>query len=167
MAEDTEKPEAPSKKPSKLPLVLGLVLATLLGGGGFFAVYSGMILGGDSPNGGDHSDETAQSDEVAALPDVVFVPMEPLVINLGSGGSNRYLRFRAHLEVDPKYESDVTTLLPRVIDVLNSYLRAVDITDLADPAALMRLRAQMLRRVKIVTGEGRVRDLLIMEFVLN
>jgi len=32
---------------------------------------------------------------------------------------------------------------------------------------LLRLRSQMLRRVQVVTGEGRVRDLLIMEFVLN
>ena len=32
---------------------------------------------------------------------------------------------------------------------------------------LVRLRAQMLRRVQMVTGEGRVRDLLITEFVLN
>ena len=33
--------------------------------------------------------------------------------------------------------------------------------------ALIRLRAQMLRRIQVVSGEGRVRDLLITEFVLN
>jgi flagellar FliL protein len=32
---------------------------------------------------------------------------------------------------------------------------------------MARLRAQMLRRIQVVTGEGRVRDLLITEFVLN
>ena len=57
--------------------------------------------------------------------------------------------------------------MPRVLDVLNSYLRAVEVSDLEDPSALVRLRAQMLRRVQIVTGEGRVRDLLVTEFVLN
>ena len=57
--------------------------------------------------------------------------------------------------------------MPRVIDVLNSYLRALEIGDIADAAALVRLRAQMLRRIQIVTGAGRVNDLLIMEFVLN
>ncbi len=51
--------------------------------------------------------------------------------------------------------------------MLNSYLRAVEVRQLEDPSALLRLRAQMLRRVQIVTGEGRVRDLLISEFVLN
>jgi flagellar FliL protein len=33
--------------------------------------------------------------------------------------------------------------------------------------ALTRLRGQMLRRVQIVVGKDRVRDLLIMDFVLN
>jgi flagellar FliL protein len=51
--------------------------------------------------------------------------------------------------------------------VLNTYLRALSIADLEESTALVRLRAQMLRRVQIVTGEGRINDLLIMEFVLN
>ena len=63
--------------------------------------------------------------------------------------------------------AEVTLLMPRVLDVLNSYLRAVDPASFDDPGAMTRLRAQMLRRIQIVTGEGRVRDLLITEFVLN
>jgi flagellar FliL protein len=58
-------------------------------------------------------------------------------------------------------------LMPRILDVLNTYLRAVDVRDLEQPAAIARLRAQMLRRIQVVTGEGRVRDLLITEFILN
>jgi flagellar FliL protein len=50
---------------------------------------------------------------------------------------------------------------------LNGYLRALEAGDLEDRSALTRLRGQMLRRVKMVTGRGRVNDLLIMEFVLN
>ena len=56
---------------------------------------------------------------------------------------------------------------PRVVDVLNSYLRALEPSDLEANSILVRLRAQMLRRIQIVTGAGRVNDLLIMEFVLN
>ena len=50
-------------------------------------------------------------------------------------------------------------IMPRVTDVLNGYLRAVEVRDLEDPTALSRLRAQMLRRVQMVSGEGRVLDL--------
>jgi flagellar FliL protein len=57
--------------------------------------------------------------------------------------------------------------MPRIQDVLNTYLRAVDVEDLEEPAALLRLRAQMLRRVQVVVGDGPVRDLLVTEFVLN
>ena len=58
-------------------------------------------------------------------------------------------------------------LVPRILDVLNGYLRAVEVAELGDANALVRLRSQMLRRIQIVTGEGRVRDLLVTEFVLN
>lgn len=165
MADADMADEEPPKKKSKLPMLIGVALALVLGGGGFFAVYSGMILGSGSEN--TEKAEEDPKEEVLPLPEVAFIELDPLVINLGPAASNRYLRFRAQLEVNPEYQADVTDVLPRVLDVLNSYLRAVSIEDLEDPSALIRLRAQMLRRVKIVTGEGRVRDLLIMEFVLN
>lgn len=157
---DVEAPtdEAPKKK-SKLPLILGVVLALLLGGGGFYATVSGLILGG----GGD----TASKAEVTDLPDIAFVPLDPLVISLGAAAQSRHLRFTAQLEVAAPYAEEVALLKPRILDVLNGYLRAVDVAELEDPTALVRIRAQMLRRIQIVSGEGRVRDLLITEFVLN
>lgn len=165
---EPEKPvegaeEAPKKK-SKKPLLFGLILALVLGGGSFYAVYSGMILGAPKH---EEAEESAPGEAPDALPPIAFVPIDPLVISLGSHGNSQHLRFRAELEVDPQYQQDVELLVPRVLDVLNSYLRAVDIRDIKDPSALINLRAQMLRRIQIVTGEGRVRDLLIMEFVLN
>ena len=75
MAEVQETEEEPPKKKSKLPLILGLVLALVLGGGGFFAVYSGMILG---PK--DEGAHTAEAETKAGpLPEVAFVPIDPLV----------------------------------------------------------------------------------------
>jgi len=157
--------EAPKKK-SKLPLLIGLVLMLLLGGGGFYAVYSGMIFAPAAEDGA-HGDATLEAEVVPdALPEIGFVALDPMVISLAGKGA-KHLRFVAQLEVPLAYEKDVEHLKPRVMDVLNGYLRAVDPALLEDPSALMRLRAQMLRRVQIVTGDGRVRDLLIIEFVLN
>ncbi len=158
MADDDTPEEEPNKK-SKLPLIIGLVLALV--GGGFFAVYSGMLFGAES-----HEKE-AEIEHLEKLPDIAFVEVDPLTVSLLDDGRDRFLRFRAQLETPGRYEADVEKLLPRITDVLNSYLRAVELDDLKNASALVRLRGQMLRRVQLVVGEGRVNDLLIMEFVLN
>ena len=156
--------EEPKKKRSKLPLIIGLVLAILGGAGGFFAVQSGLILGSDN-----HAevDEPQEEEAPTPFPDVAFLPVDPLVISLGRESQNRHLRFRAQLEVATSHQEEVQSVMPRVVDVLNGYLRAVELRDLETPSALFKLRAQMLRRVQVVTGVGRVKDLLVMEFVLN
>lgn len=158
--------ETSPKKKSKLPLIIGLVLALAGGGGGFYATYSGMLMWAES-HGDMPAEKKTEKPPVGAMPDIAFVAIEPLVISIGQGAGSQHLRFRAQIEVPSSHQSDVETLLPRVVDVLNSYLRALEAKDLADAAALVRLRAQMLRRIQIVAGEGRVNDLLIMEFVLN
>lgn len=162
MAEaETPSDEAPKKK-SKLPLLIGIVLMLLFGGGGFYATWSGMILGGGAEVADAHAAEGA-----VAVPDIAFVPIDPLIVSLGTSGRARHLRFSSQLEVSKSHQDEVAMLMPRILDVLNGYLRAVEVAELEDPSALIRLRAQMLRRVQIVSGEGRVRDLLVTEFVLN
>lgn len=152
--------EAPGKK-SKRPLIVGISLMLALGASGFIAAYSGLIPGPSAET------DTETEEEPDPLPEIAFVPVEPLVVSLGPGAGGRFLRFTAQLEVNKQHEPEVALLLPRILDVLNGYLRAVETGELEDPTALVRLRAQMLRRVQIVTGEGRVRDLLVTEFVIN
>ena len=166
MAEDeiAEGTDAAPKKKSKLPIIIGLFLAMAFGGGGFFAVFSGMIL---APETSGAESDSHMEEEALPLPDVAFIPIDPIVINLKGSASSTHLKFHAQLEVEPSAQSDVAELLPRVVDVLNGYLRAVSVAELEEATALIKIRAQLLRRIQIVTGEGRVRDLLIMEFVLN
>lgn len=156
--------EGAPKKSSKLPMIIGLVLAIAGGLGGFLAVQSGMIFGSDENSPDDrHSSGHMEMD----LPEVAFVALDPLVISLPHPTRRQHLRFTAQVEVVPAYQAQVEAIKPRIVDVLNGYLRAVDAADLEDSSALTRLRAQMLRRIQVVTGPEQVRDLLIMEFVLN
>lgn len=161
MADTTADAEAEPTKSSKLPMLIGLLMLILGGGGGFYATWSGMILNNESAK------EAPEKKNYDAGPAVVYVEVDPLVISLRAPSQSRHLRFRTSLEVPKGAEEDVKLLLPRVMDVLNSYLRAIDPGDLEDTAALTRLRAQMLRRVQVVVGVANVNDLLIMEFVLN
>ena len=170
-AAETDNDAPPARPKGKRGLILSLVGALALGGGGFYAVYAGLVdpagltglLGGGHGEGG----HGAADGGGTVLGDVAFVPMDPIMISLAPGATARHLRFSGQLEVAPEHAAEVSGLMPRVLDVLNTYLRAVDVRDLEEPAALARLRAQMLRRIQVVTGEGRVRDLLVSEFVLN
>lgn len=152
--------DKPQPKRSFLPVIFGLALAAIGAGGGFYLVYSGTLFSGES--GGEQG-----SVSVPALLDTTFVALDPMVVSLGPGSQNRHLRFTAHLEVNKPFAAEVEQLRPRIMDVLNSYLRAIETRDFDDVSALTRLRAQMLRRLQIVAGDGRIRDLLIVEFVLN
>ena len=172
MADTTvDEEEVKARKPSKLPLIIGIVLALAGGGGGFFAVSSGMIGGGGSQHATEDTHAEAEGQAVpvdnAPLADIAFVEVPQLLISLGPSAQADHLRFRGSLEVPKQYAAEVEGLLPRVQDVMNSYLRALDPAMFEQPGALVKLRSQMLRRVSMVAGEGRIRDLLVLEFVLN
>lgn len=177
MSDDTgeDAGAAPAKKKSKA-VFFGLVAAVLLGGASFYGVYSGLIplpFGGDEPapadGGATGGGKGPAKSVVAAKPfePGAFVKIDPLVISLGKSSKSRHLKVAVTIEVVPGRESEVTGIAPRIIDVLNTYLRAVDEREFEVPRAMVRLRAQMLRRVRLVAPPGAVRDLLIQQFVLN
>lgn len=151
---DPTTPAAPRRR-GLLPLAVGGVLAVGLGAAGFVAVRSGLVPLPDA------------APAAAPARDAAFVPVPPVIVTLGPGSRHRHLRFVAQLEVAPADAAAVERLMPRVLDVLNGYLRAVEPAELERTGALFRLRAQMLRRIRTVAGEGRVHDLLVTEFVLN
>ena len=70
--------------------------------------------------------------------DVAFVPMDPIMISLPPGASARLLRFTGQLEAEPEHSAEVAQLMPRILDVLNTFLRAVESRDLEQPASLAR-----------------------------
>ncbi len=166
MADDETTEDEPEKK-SKKPLLIGLILALAGAGGGFYAAQSGLLFGNKEEKVTDNGNDGYAGEESSPLPEVAFVPVEQIIISLGRNAANEHLLFKSQIEVDKGNEEQVTALMPRIVDVMNSYLRAVDVRVLEDPKALIKLRAQLLRRIRTVAGEDRVRDLLIMEFVLN
>lgn len=159
VANDEARQEVVVKKVSKMPVILAFFLFFVLGLAGFYALYSGMILG---PN------HVAKGPlDSNGLADVAFVPIDQLTISLGEASSKSHLQFTAQLEVNANRAEAVKALSPRILDVINGYLRAVDTADLTERDALVRLRAHLLRRIQMVTGQGSVRDLLVTQFVLD
>lgn len=156
----------PTEKKGKGRMILGVLLALAGAAGGYVAVSQGLIPGGaasataDASPGADHV-------QPEALPNVQFVDLGPIIVSVNPGGDSRHLRFHAQLEVPDAHTAEVEKMRPRILDVFNGYLRALELRDLQDPLALPRMRGHLLRRASVVLGEGRVRDVLVTEFVLN
>ena len=182
MADDSDAaPEGGEgrKKGGKKPLIIGAAAMVLCGAGAFAAVS--LLGGGEEPDahaeaeahGGEESHAEAEGhgeakgEERADVATVAFVPVDPLTISLEHGGAVRHLRFASQLEVPYARKFDVEAMMPRVVDALGGYLRALEPSMLADRDAHLRIRGQMLRRVKLVLGPEAVHALLVTEFVLN
>lgn len=179
---------APTKKSSKMMLV-SAVLAVVLGAGSFGAVYLGLVplpfgaeepAMAEAPSDLDSAATTESGDAVSGgvvlhdtdhqaptLAEADFIPVQPFVVSLGPGANADHLRVTVQIEVEAERRQEVEGTLPRIVDVLNTYLRAVDERDFEVPRAMLRLKAQMVRRVQLVTPPGAVRNVLIQDFVLN
>ena len=161
------------KKFGKKPLIIGVVLMIIGGIGGYFATSSGLIpLSREAPTEENENRPTQQDasdieQAVEPLPDIEYVALDPVVVTMIHTEQVFNLRFRAQLEVNAPYKEDVEKITPRIIDVLNSYLRALEIEDFKDGFALTKIRGQLLRRFQAVAGKGRIRDVLVMDFTLN
>jgi flagellar FliL protein len=165
MTDATDELAEPTGKKGKKGILIGMLLAIAGAAGGYFLTSSGLIpLGGKAAV--EAGKDEAKEEPAKALADVGFIDLPPVVVSVNSGNS-RHLKFHAQLEVNAPYIADVKKMQPRIMDVLNGYLRAVELKDLEDSLALTRIRGHLLRRIGIVVGEGRVRDVLVMEFVLN
>ncbi len=154
-----ELPEKRSKRSYIIALVL-LMVGTLIG---FLEVRTEFLTHQIT----DLKTGFYKDKNVKPISDVAFVPIDQIIIQLRGTEPRRHLKFRVQLEVDPAHKLEVQQVTPRISDVLNTYLRAVDLQDFEDGAGLPKLRAQLLRRIQIVTGKGKVRDLLVMEFLVN
>ncbi len=161
MSDTTAEAVPNAARKRSLALMLGLVMMLVGAGAGYYAIASGVLPMPASLLPGDRGVDSPVASDAA------YVELEPITVSLLREENVQHLRFRAELEVVPRAQADVVHMVPRIMDVLNSYLGALDLDDFRDPVALARMRGQILRRVQIVAGKDRIRDVLIMELVLN
>lgn len=176
MSDDEKEPQADEASPpatdvkEKKPFPLKSALASAIGAiavGGAAAGAAYLV----TPTSTDCLEPAASAaPKERAKPeikDVAYINIEPLIISLGPEARSKYLKISISLETSKSHEEDLNALGPRIRDVLNSYLRAVDEGDLQRPAGMTRLRAQMLRRLQLVAPDDSISDILITDFVLT
>jgi flagellar FliL protein len=96
----------------------------------------------------------------------VFAP-RPIVVSLKPQGRVRYLKVILAVETTPESEHAFMEGELRIIDILTSYLRAVPVTALEDPAAMARIREQIARRIAFIVEPAPVNAVLITDFILS
>lgn len=151
--------QPPARRLSRSSLVLATVSAVSLAAAGYLAVGAGLLPGPPAAETGSiQQTNTSQT---------VFVALEPFMTTLPRTEPVRQLRLEVELEVAEAAAAAVRDATPRLQDTMNRYLRSIDLAGIEDPDTMLRMRMQLLRRLQVAAGEGRIRDLLITQFLIS
>lgn len=153
----------PKGKRKKLVLFVALPMLLLVAAGGGGAYFTGMLrplIGG--PAGEEGAAEAPPSPSV-------FFDVPEMLVNLNSPGKkSNFLKIKVSLEMeDADAVKQIESVLPRVIDSFQVYLRELRIEDLNGSAGLFRLREELLQRVAAAAKPTKIRDVLFREMLVQ
>ena len=108
----------------------------------------------------------AQEEDIA---DVVFYDLPEILVTLNSGDrSTSYLKIKIALELEDDHAVNrLESLLPRIIDNFQVYLRELRLEDLNGSAGLFRLKEELLMRVNASVHPLRINDVLFKEMLVQ
>ena len=138
------------------------VLLLVLGGGGAGAYF--FLL-----KGHDEAGEHVAEEVPLTPPEVTFAPIEKLTVNIqGNNAVPAYLQLSVSLELEnEEQKAAMESLLPRVKDQFQAYLRELRLEDLKGSAGVLRIKEELLRRVNVAAAPYKVRDVLLKEMLVQ
>ena len=158
-----ETAEKPAKKGGKGKLILIAVPVVLLlaGGGLWFSGILPHVLGMDKR--AEHAEEAAKP--VAAS----YVDVPEMVANLNSNSHKpSYVKLSARIEVPkPEDVEKVKTALPRLQDMMQTYLREMRPEELRGSAGTYRLREELLVRANVAVAPAKISDVLFTQMLVQ
>ena len=159
--EATVESDAP-KKNKKLVLIAApmVVLLTTIGGLGAAGMLPFLH----------HASASKKTLGIAAVSDLpVFVDLPEMVVNLDAGARHEtFAKVQCRVEVKTAADgAKVTAVVPRIVDMLQTYLRAMRPDELQSGPGLYRLKEAFLARATIVVPEARVDDILFQELIVQ
>ncbi len=154
------------KKFSGKKLVLFVILPVVLILGGLVGAF---LMGAfDSLLGVGEAEETEQ--KMLEVPkEVSFFDLPEMVVNLNTGGKqSTYLKISVALELEnADAKSHLESLMPRVVDQFQVYLRELRREDLSGSAGLYRIKEELLLRVNAAVQPYVINDVLFKEFIVQ
>lgn len=111
--------------------------------------------------------ESAETVAPVIQADQTYVPLEEMLITVGSSPANRYLKLNISVITTGPNTTAIKDAEPVLIDAFNTYLRSIELKDFEDPGFYPRMREQLARRAELVLGSGVSNGVLITEFLLR
>ncbi|MBT6096678.1 MAG: flagellar basal body protein FliL [Rhodospirillaceae bacterium] len=159
-------PEGGGKK--KLLIIVALLLLLIVGGlaaayfTGLMDPVIAMITGG-APEGEEGAEQSEEGGRA------VFYDLQEMLVNLNTGGrESSFLKIRVSLEL--ANQSDIPrieSVMPRIVDNFQTYLRELRIDDLKGSAGMYRLREELLLRVSAAAAPAKIKDVLFKEMLVQ
>lgn len=155
---------------------LPLLLLGLSGAGAFYMGYLDKFLHKelDCENVTEDDPTYAACAEqlAAAATDMtpgVFIDIPDMIVNLNSTSKQpRFLKIHLKVELEEKTDEKLfETILPRVVDQFQTYLRELRIEDLRGSSGMYRMKIELLSRVKAAAPDIKVRDVLFQEILVQ
>jgi len=150
-----EEGGAPTGGKRKLIIIVSAALVLVLGGVGGYLMFFNKK----------HEEKV----EEAAKPSV-FMDVPEVMVNMASspGERTQYLKVKIVLEVkEQPLVAEITPVLPRVMDIFQTYLRELRPADLNGSAGMFRLKEELTRRVNAAISPKQVNAVLFKEILVQ
>ena len=155
----------------KLLMIIVLILLLIVGGlaGAYFTGLLDpvvqMITGVEVKEEDAHAEGEVEGGSQRA----VFYDLQEILVNLNTGGrKSSFLKIRISLELERASDVPlIESVMPRVIDNFQVYLRELRIDDLKGSAGMYRLREELMRRVSAATAPAGIKDVLFKEMLVQ
>jgi flagellar protein FliL len=158
-AEETGAAPRFGRKKLILFIAAPLLAILLIGAGLYFTGMLNRFIGTKSE---------AQN-EKAAPKQTVFYDLPELLVNLnGNGRKASFLKMSISLELENQVDvARLQSVMPRIIDNFQVYLRELRIEDLRGSGGMYRLREELLLRVNAAAAPAKVVDVLFKEMLVQ
>ena len=161
--------QAKKKGGSKKVIIIVAAVMLLLTGGLAAAYFMGLLNPVIGMISGSEQQEIVEGEEKKDLMKVVFFPLEEIVVNLGTGGrDSSFLKVIVNLELESSEDiPKIETILPRIMDKFQAYLRGLRLEDIKGSVGMDRLREELLSRVNKEAAPTKVNDVLFKEMLIQ
>jgi flagellar FliL protein len=152
-------------------LLVLIILLGVLGGGGFAGWKFFWLPRQAAQESSNQTAETpAEEKQQLEVPPASgqMVTLDPLVVNLADPMGRRYLKITLDVEViNEAAVADLGTAMPKVKDTLLLLLSSKSYEDIGSMDRKLELKNEIVDRLNLILGKGRVLNIYFTEFVVQ